>query len=381
MLDKLPDEVLDRVIDHLFTPEALSDLSHLSLFSTRLSTSIRSYRSRHLVFQSSTQVQQYLKIHKQPDAQAKSLIIRKGQRRRVEQVKIGRKKSMQEVEDSVTEEELVQLCRIFPSLNDVRLEEPSFSTLRRRQIGFASNLSQLQTLSIIGRSPESTTDIEDGFNLSAIGQILTTVPQLKHLELRNIRSSKTSLSGIPHPTFQLSSFSLFTSSFPASSQLSWLLSSSTTAESLQTIKFQLPRNVLPYELHSIYWAPIRVTSLSISCENPEVVECIPLHCPHLERLEFNLLSRNNELVDARRLLKNSIQYRRLKEIRDLSKRDGGGMDLRSVAEGLLLYRKKVKLSRIVLSTGRREEKGLRELKAACRLLGVVFEQWSEGVQS
>ncbi|GAA5983927.1 hypothetical protein JCM5350_001795 [Sporobolomyces pararoseus] len=379
MLNRLPEEVLNRVIRHLDTPETLADLSHLSLVSSQLSSSIWSYRSRHPVFQSSTQAQQYLKAYKKPQTQVETLIVCRGERRKVVQVKVGRKKVSKELEDSVTEEELVQLCRVLSNLKEIRLEEPSFATLRRRQIGFALNLSQLRNLSIIGRSSASTAENEGGFNLTAIGQILDTVPQLKHLELRNIRSSKTSLSGIPQPTFQLSSFSLFTSHFLTSSQLTWLLSSSTNAESLRTIEFYLPRNVLPYELHSIYWAPIRVTSLFISCENVRVIESIPLHCPHLEQFELNLLSRQ-ELVDARKLLKNSTQYRRLKEIRDSSKREGGGLNLGSMAEGLLLYRRKVGISKIVLVSGMAREDGHLELKAVCRVLGVALEQWNKGME-
>jgi hypothetical protein len=374
MLDKLAVEVLQRAIQNLDTLEQPSHLSRLALVSRRLSNSIRDYRTRHPVFQSSTQAQHYLGRRSGYDTEAESVTIRKGHRKRMEQVKVGRQKVTREVEDSVTAEELVALCQTYAGVVQLRLEEPAFTSLRRRQINFAASLSKLTILSIIGRLWSSEAPDDAGFNLTTVGQVLNTVPQLKHLELRNLRSSRTSLSGIPPPSFTLTSFSLFTTPFLTSSQLSWLLSSSTQAESLRTIDFNLPSTVYPYQLHSIYWAPIRVTTLSIECENPRVIEYMPLHCPHLERIEFKLVSRRDketESIDARLLLKNAIQYRRLQEIRDQTSQ--GGMDLRSLAEGLLLYRKKVSIRRISIWAEKRREDGFRELEEVCKVLGIGLE--------
>ncbi|GAA5895675.1 uncharacterized protein JCM6883_001584 [Sporobolomyces salmoneus] len=367
ILEKLPEEVLKRIICYLDTP------SDLATVSKRFSTLIRNYLSRDLVFRSSTAVQQYLKKNpKSPRIEGKYLTIAKGKRTRQKITKVGGRSKVLEWEDRVTEDELVELCRIHPHLVCLRIEEPAFSSLRRRQIGLLSNVSQLTNLSIIGRRYLDNDD-SNGFNLTTIGQILQTVPQLKHLELRNIKSSKTSLVGIPPPTFKLSSLSLFTPSFLSFSQLSWLLSSTTEAESLRTLKFYLPPNVLPFQLHSVYWAPIRVTSLYISCENPAVIESMPLHFPHLERFTFALLrrpDRNRSYIEARRIFLNSKKYETLKELSDESKR--GGMEPVLCMEGLMGF--KPGLRKITLRGGRYRESGLCQLKEYCREMDIVFEE-------
>lgn len=375
MLQTLPEEVLERLCSHVGPYASVEALSSLALVSKQLAISVRNFRSRHPLVRSSTAARGYCRRHDTSSPHAVTLTIAKGTRTRVETVKVGRMKVVREVEDSVTEEDLVQLCRKSPKVVNLRLVEPGFSSLRRRQIGFASSLSNLRSLSIIGRQGSTADSPDLGFNLTTIGQILSTLPTLEHLELRNVRSSPTSLSGISPPSFHLSSLLLFTTPFLSPRHLTWLLSSSNESESLRTIKFHLPTSVLPFQLHPIYWAPIRVTSFYISCHDPKKIESMPSHLPHLERFEFNLLSEPSS-VDGRMLLKTSNQYHRLREIRDYS--EAGGLDLRSLAEGLLLYRRRVKVEKITIRRGRKTEDGYRELWAVCGELSITLEE-SEGV--
>ena len=365
MASNLPREVVDSIV--AFTSHSTTDLSHLALVSTRFAHSVQSYRSLHLLLSSSTQAQHYLKgLLRKAGQQTQSLTLQRGWRKRVEKVKMGRSKVEREVEDSITEEELVKLCQLSPSITALRLDQLSFTSLRRRQVSFASSLPHLTRLSIIGRLDSN----DGGFNLTTVGQILGTLPQLLHLKLRNLRSSPQSLSGLSPPTFHLRFLTLYATPFLHSSQLSWLLDSSTFAESLRTLDFFLPLDVLPSTIHSVYWAPIRVKALYISSANAQAIESMPLHCPHLERLSFESSTR----IDARNLLKNALQYRRVKCIRDQSIGEAGGMDLRHVAEGLLIYQRKLRIRKIVIRRGRKEEDGYRELGVVCRDLEVMMEE-------
>ncbi|GAA5844052.1 hypothetical protein JCM5353_000128 [Sporobolomyces roseus] len=365
MAPDLPKEVLDSII--AFTSASPIDLSHLALVSTQFAQSVQFYRSFHTVLSSSTQTQQYLKrSSSKAGSQVQSIILERGRRTRAEKVKVGRSKVVREVEDSITEEELVKLCHISSKLVELRLDQLSFTSLRRRQVSFAASLSHLTRLSIIGRRGSD----DGGFSLTTVGQILETLPQLLHLKLRNLRSSAQSLSGLSPPTFHLRSFTLYTPPFLSSSQLSWLLDSSTFAESLRTLDFALPLDVLPSTLHSIYWAPIRVTSIHISSDNVQAIESMPSHCPHLERLSFDSSAR----IDVRRILKNALQYRRLNCVRDLSVDKAGGVDLRQMAEDLLRYQRKLRIRKIVIRSERKEEDGYRELKVVCQNLRILLEE-------
>ena len=50
------------------------------------------------------------------------------------------------------------------------------------------------------------------------------------------------------------------------------------------------------------------------------------------------------------------------------------MDLRHVAEGLLIYQRKLRIRKIVIRRGRKEEDGYRELGVVCRDLEVMMEE-------
>ncbi|GAA6014019.1 hypothetical protein JCM11491_003490 [Sporobolomyces phaffii] len=363
----LPDEVLERVIQHLEESSGCASLSDLAVVSSRISRAVIAYRLRRPVLCSSAAVGRYLEQRAASARDAQALTIAKGTTSRTQKVKVGRTSTFREVEDSVTEDDVVKLCQMNPNLVAVEIVQPEFSSLRRRQISFASSLVHLRSLTIIGRSSTS------GFNFSTIGQIASTLPRLSHLSLGNLHSSPTSLAGIPRPSFHLSTFVLFTPApFLSPSQLSWLLASSTESESLQTLKFHLPCSVLPYKLHSVYWSPIRVTSLYLSSRNARAIEAMPVHCPHLERFEFAADSSAPPRVDARALLANARRYGRLREIRDHTTDLSNGIDLRSLAEGLLLYRKKLRIERVTIRTGRRGEDGFREAEEVCRILEIAF---------
>ncbi|GAA5830004.1 hypothetical protein JCM3766R1_006736 [Sporobolomyces carnicolor] len=374
MLHNLPGDVLDRIICHIDDRANRQNLYRLVLVSTRLAKVVQQHLSRHPVYRSSTATQRGSKCTLTPALAAEALVVGRGSRTKAATVKVGRAKVAQNVEDSVTEEDLVRLCQSYPRLVTLRLEEPRFNSLRRRQVGFAANLDRLTSLSIVGRGDASL----GGFSLTTVGQVLEGLSQLRHLELRHLQVSRASLAGLSPPSFQLSSFELVTDPFLRPSQLLWLLSSSTQAESLRTLRFHLPTDVVPFELHSIYWAPIRVTSLEITCASVAPIEAMPLHCPHLRRFTFNLLAPTKtdpkRRVNGTTLLKNALEYGGLRAVEDRS--EGIGMDLQTLAEGLLLVRKKLQIARVAVWNDRKTEPGYRALLEVCRLLSLPLFEFS-----
>ena len=201
-----------------------------------------------------------------------------------------------------------------------------------------------------------------GFNLHTLGQILTATPNLATLALDNISIHASALSGLPPPTFRLTSLTLKRAPHFTRKQLKWLLRPSSFAESLRQLALTWDGSAGP-ALNGVRYAALRVTRLVLSTSTPGLVESAALHFPSLERLEVRAACR----VDAGRLFGNL--ERPLVELVDRSG-EGAGVGRRGlgwvVATGDLEGVRG--LRRAVLSGGGGE--GMEMVRVACQAKGV-----------
>ncbi|KAM0750886.1 hypothetical protein T439DRAFT_325933 [Meredithblackwellia eburnea MCA 4105] len=197
-------------------------------------------------------------------------------------------------EDAVTPEDLVLLSTRVP-VEALSLRELEFTSLRRRSVNFTTSLpGALLALSISGRVGTS----EGGFNLHTVGQLLTNLPSLTHLALRNIQVVPAALEGLVPPTCQLISLALVETRKLEPHHLLWLLRSTALAETL--INLTLSWNESPRILNPIRYAALKVHHLALSTTTAGVPEAMVLHFPSLRLLEIQ----SNHSVDGKRLLEN-----------------------------------------------------------------------------
>ncbi|ORY65632.1 hypothetical protein BCR35DRAFT_334610 [Leucosporidium creatinivorum] len=276
-----------------------------------------------------------------------------------------------QVEDAVTEGELVQLATALPKLQAIHLRELAFTSLRRRSLSdFTSQLSSLHTLSISGRpaAAPSSHPSDSLFNLHTVGQIVISLPQLRHLALRHIHASPTSLEGLsPYPTFTLTSFALYSTPNLTPKHLHWLLRSTSFAESLRTLALDWDSS--PRILNPIRYSVLRVERLHLTTTTPGVVENFALHCPSLTRLTIKA----SVPVDGVRLFGNLEMP--LLELTDRSEGERNGLDRRMLS--LIIAGRSLrfarKLRRLSLAPREESERRLEELKKACEEQRVDFD--------
>ena len=225
----------------------------------------------------------------------RSLSFVKGTRRRPASTRKG--KGEVSVEDSLTPEDVV-LVTTRLAFTALSLRDLAFSTFRRRQVNFVLSLpSPLTSLSILARLDEHSS----GFNLHTIGQLLSNLPSLTHLALRNIHVVPSALAGLLPPTFSLQSLALFNFAGPSlePAHLRWLLRSTSHSESLRRLALEWNGDS-PRVLNPVRYAALRVTHLALSSSHSGVPESLAIHFPSLKVLQV----RSTKPVDVGRMLGN-----------------------------------------------------------------------------
>jgi hypothetical protein len=359
MPPQLPVEVAQAIVEHC---TGLYELKEVALVSPSFRLAVSKHLHRDVLITSSTSARAFLnKLETSPSSanEAQSLTVGKGRTTRMEKVGRGRKAVEQQVEDSVSEEDFVKLCEKLRRATAVHLEEPNFSTLRRRQVGCLSHLS-LTTLSIHGRS-------DSPFNASTVGQLLLTLSKLKHLSLRNIHFFPGALDSLAVPSNGFSSFSLTSSPGVSSKQFYWFLHSTINAESLTSLSFDIPLNFRPSRLYPVRWAPVRTTEIHCTSEQAGALENLPRHCPSLRRYTFS----SSRQLDPQRLLSACEAFDTVAELFDASAVGNGLSPLRLAA--VLAFEDESRfrsIRRISFIKSRRKEDGMRLLRAVCRIRGI-----------
>ncbi|KAL8287400.1 hypothetical protein RQP46_003258 [Phenoliferia psychrophenolica] len=227
----------------------------------------------------------------------RSLTFVRGSRRRPASTRKGKGKGDATIEDGVTPEDVVLLATQL-ALEAISLRELGFSTFRRRQVNFVLSLpAPLRSLSLCGRLDET----HGGFNLHTIGQLLTNLPHLTTLALRNIQVVPASLEGLVPPTYALQSLALFNFGGPAlePAHLRWLLRSTSHAESLRHLALEWHADSAR-TLNPVRYLALRVTHLALSSSHPGVPESLAIHFPSLKVLELKSTAR----INVERLLAN-----------------------------------------------------------------------------
>lgn len=367
---EFPVELAQLVVE--YAPPAT--LTRLALVSPLLRAQSRRALYANITLNSSAAVQLLLRSLRQyPSLSAvvKQLTLERGNAGKL--ASAGKRKAAPRwIENAITEGELVQLVAMLPALQELHLRELAFVSLRRRSLGdLTSHLGALHTLSIAGRPPLSSAHASDTlFNLHTVGQIVVSLPQLRHLSLRHIHASPTSLQGLTFPTFALTSFALFSTPDLIPHHLHWLLRATSHAETMRTLALDWDQS--PRILNPIRYAALRVEQLALTTSTPGVVEAFVLHCPSLKQLTL----RASVPVNAARLLGNLEE--RLSELVDKSEGPGCGVDARMlgliIAGGCLKQGRKLRRLSIV---GKKAEENRRaELVKACaeRQVIVTVEQ-------
>lgn len=363
---ELPRELTQLVIDSA-SPASLAQLARVS---PSFNTQTRRALFTSPVLSSSAAAQLFLRSLKQDPSLAhmvETLTLERGNGTKL--ASASKRKAGAQIEDAVTEAELVQLATALSQLRAIHLRELAFTSLRRRSLSdFTSQLSSLHTVSIAGRPPAPSSHPSDSlFNLHTIGQIVLSLPQLRYLALRNVHASPTSLEGLsPYPVFTLTSFALYSTPNLTSKHLHWLLRSTSFAESLRTLA--LDWNSSPRILNPIRYSVLRVERLHLTTSTHGVVENFALHCPSLTRLTIEA----SVPVDGARLFGNLETP--LLELVDRSEGEGNGVDTRMLA--LIIAGRSLrfarKLRRLSLAPRQAKERQTDELRKACEDHRVVL---------
>ena len=361
----MPSEVLQLIFSYVHPGSVPS----LALISRSWHLEARRHLLSHCAITSSSQARLLLQtLRDNPDLRdaCRALTLSKGS---VTKVVPGAKRGqMVRVEDAVEPDDLVLLVGALPGMQELHLRELAFATLRRRHVQFASALSHLHTLSICG-SPGS-----GSFNLVTVGQVISSLPQLKHLALRHIHVHPSALEGISPPTFQLQSFALFSTRYLEPRHFRWLLRTTSHAESLRHLA--LDWNDSPRKINPVRYVVLRLTKLSLSTRIPGTVEAFVMHCPSLRDLTI----KSSYPVDVRVF---SNLETPLWSFVDRSS-PGGGVSL-SLLERVVRTRRPPftrELSKVVVMAWKDdEEAALEKLRLACLAKGVAFAVATEAEDS
>jgi len=380
MVKQLPDDVLCRILREL-QAVAPAQLASLALV---LPAPLRQASLPQPVFSSSTAVQRYLgRTHSGGESLAASpqvLTVRRGSSTMLRAAPAkDRRAKVEPVEDAVTPGDLVRLAYELVHLVEIRLVEPAFDSLRRRQVDFASHLVHLRSLSILGRRGGPG----HGFNLHTVGQILQYAPSIDDLALRELDSYRGALSSLAQPSCRLASFALFDTPSISSDQLYWFLQATIYADSLHTLAFDIPADVPPSHFAPVKWAATPVTRLAVTSPRAQAVEGIAQHFPSLRHFAF----RSSSPVDPHRVLASCATCGTVEVIEDrsLAAADGpsvgqGGAGPLAWAAALVLARRRrlpglASLRRLSLGSHRRAEPGFAVLDEVCRALDVQLETY------
>lgn len=213
-----------------------------------------------------------------------------------------RDNALQDWRIAITEEDFVQAIEHIHSLQELHMRQLHFTSLRRRSLSaLTARAHTLQTLAISGPAQMNASKPESaGFNLNSVGRIVSACQNLRHLHLRNVRSSGPTLDKLGAvPPCALRSFALISSPTIKQNDLAWLLRSTCLAESLRDLALEWHDSPRPI-LESVRYGVLRLERLAFTTRIEGSVESLMLHCPSLQHLQFKVTG----MVDPVRLLAN-----------------------------------------------------------------------------
>ncbi|BGP25864.1 hypothetical protein JCM10295v2_004804 [Rhodotorula toruloides] len=357
MLTDLPSDVLERILSFIQYTSTPAQFARLALVSPSVRTLVNRLVVRNPVFSTTGGATAFL-------AKAKNVTLVASD---VRALVLRRKESAPsrirfKADESCSEEDLLRLCSVCTGINELHLEETAFTTLKRRQVGFASNLSSLRILSIAGSGA--------GFNLHTVALILQDLPRLEDVALKRIQAFPAALKALPPPTCRLRRFALHESPSVSPKQLEWLLAAAIEVDSLRNLAFDIA-DIPPSRLGGLRWAATPVRSLRLTSSELHAVEKLAAHFPSLSTYTFATSGHPDVLT----LLSSCGKSASFQQLVDRSVGDNG-LQLLELASALLYLRRRGRLAslrRVVLPSHRRLDRAFRVLAEVCMRLGIVCD--------
>lgn len=169
---------------------------------------------------------------------------------------------------------------------------PSWQSYSRSDLGRVSNANHLRSLTIRScRGSEATT-------FHSIAQLLSALPALQELGLRDLALPRKSIVTLPRPIFKLDALAMIGMDKIRSPELCWLLRSTAVAESLK--RLALEWNQSPKALNEVRYTVLRTVEFYLWTNTERVAESFVLHFPNLQHYAVNTRVATN----ATRLVRN-----------------------------------------------------------------------------
>lgn len=332
MLTKLPNEILERILDYAILESPPRSLVALALVSRRFALAVH---LRHVRLSSANAASKFEQIiAANPDAARRvKLLVLEAERMRTRASPPSRRQRRGHMKSTALDADtLVRLCTHLSQSGTLVLRELDLSTLRRRQFGFAARLSHLHTL-VLSSPPSDSGDSDPArrLNLYTLGMILQDLPQLEHLGVRGLRGSPSALRGLTPPVCRLVSCGIFSTSGVSGTHLQWILSATTASDSLRTVAFDLDESTRPAQLSAVKWALLPVRHVYVTSRNTRTLAALPQHFPSIRTYAFRTPSR----FDAFSELLRSLPAGRRIDILDASAPHGGLLESRRALGWLL----------------------------------------------
>ncbi|GAA5860978.1 hypothetical protein JCM3774_003211 [Rhodotorula dairenensis] len=319
-LADLPDEVLERILDYavydLSPPAAVA----LALVSKRFAAFVHLRQIRLRSASAALRLEQLLTERPSAAQRVKTLVLVNDSQGTLSPLPLASRRGSRSTPASFDADMLVRLCAHLQGLGVLVLRELDLSALRRRQLGFAVQLSHLHSLVISSPSPDQQSGASARqLNLNILGRIVQDLPHLEHLAVRGIRGTSSALRGLAAPSCRLVSFGLFSTSGVTGSHLQWLLAGTTASDTLRTVAFDLGESVRPAQLSAVKWALLPVRHVYITSSNTKAIAELPHHFPSLRTYSYRTPSRFDALPELLR----SLPAERRIDVFDASPDQGG----------------------------------------------------------
>lgn len=290
MLTELPDEILERILDHASLASPPRSAVALSLVSRQCALAVHLRNVRLRSGNAASKFEQIIAANPDAGRRVKLLVL---EAERMREPPPSRRQRRGDVKPTALDADtLVRLCAHLTQVRTLVLRELDLSALRRRRFGFAARLSHLHSL-VLSSPPSDSGDGDTArqLNLYTLGMILQDLPQLEHLGLRGVRGSPTALRGLTPPVCRLVSCGIFSTSGVAGAHLQWILSATTGSDSLRTVAFDLDDSTRPAQLSAVKWALLPVRHVYVTSRNTRAIAALPQHFPSIRTYAFHTPSR------------------------------------------------------------------------------------------
>lgn len=324
MLDRLPNEIQERIFACVHHGEDVEALVRVSQVSRRFAAALHLRNAR---IRTEGAARRFIeRIDSSNSGRVRNLVVE----HRPVATKSSRSspRRRNQTSDGVSCAFISRLCGTLPKVEVLTLRGIDLSGLRTRQLGSALSAGTLCSLVISSPvGPDAPTSDELRLSVHTLACLLRDLPELKHLGVRGMRGSPSSLRGLSPPSCRLRSLALFDLHGVSAAHLAWLLASTTKADSLKQLAFELDPRWRPYQLSALKWALLAVEHVAVTTFNPRAVAKLPQHFPSLRSYAF----RTPGTVDSGDLL-TSVPWGRPVRIHDASARGCAiGSTVRSLA--------------------------------------------------